>query len=353
MFKNPRVILFSVLVVAALIVAYLLADRQGWFASESTDQDTLSAIEQLTPEIASLSEQIRNAPSNAGLFYSRGNAYYDFGNLKYAESDYARAFELDSNNATYVLGWSDCLFDMNEVSKAVEMLENYQLRIPGNPDIMFSLAVDYFLLPQPKYPQSIDLLNEILKQDIQNAPAYFYKGLVFKEWGDTTKAISSFQTCTEVDPDYYDAWLQLGLLYADKGDPLAVNYFDNAIAVSDSSREAEYAKAKYFQDKGNLAEAIEYYRQMVIKDPQDADALYNLATIYFGVDSIVKADRYFDMAIKQSPAKAYAHYGKGLCSMKLGHNKEAVAYFQQAITLGVDEETEAECNELIRQINGN
>ena len=45
--------------------------------------------------------------------------------------------------------------------------------------------------------------------------------------------------------------------------------------------------------------------------------------------------------------------GKGLCSMKLGHNKEAVAYFQQAITLGVDEETEAECNELIRQINGN
>ena len=160
--------------------------------------------------------------------------------------------------------------------------------------------------------------------------------------GDTTKAISSFQTCTEVDPDYYDAWLQLGLLYADKGDPLAVNYFDNAIAVSDSSREAEYAKAKYFQDKGNLAEAIEYYRQMVIKDPQDADALYNLATIYFGVDSIVKADRYFDMAIKQSPAKAYAHYGKGLCSMKLGHNKgSSCLYFQQAITLGVDEETEA------------
>ena len=95
---------------------------------------------------------------------------------KYAEADYARAFELDSNNATYVLGWSDCLFDMNEVSKAVEMLENYQLRIPGNPDIMFSLAVDYFLLPQPKYPQSIDLLNEILKQDIQNAPAYFTRG---------------------------------------------------------------------------------------------------------------------------------------------------------------------------------
>ena len=195
---------------------------------------------------------------------------------------------------------------MNEVGKAVEMLENYQLRIP---EIRIScfLAVDYFLLPQPKYPQSIDLLNEILKQDIQNAPPIFTRA-GFQGMGDTTKAISSFQTCTEVDPDYYDAWLQLGLLYADKGDPLAVNYFDNAIAVSDSSREAEYAKAKYFQDKGNLAEAIEYYRQMVIKDPQDADALYNLATIYFGVDSIVKADRYFDMAIKQSPAKAYAHW---------------------------------------------
>ena len=82
MFKNPRVILFSVLVVAALIVAYLLADRQGWFASRVLIRTPCRPLNNWTPEIASLSEQIRNAPSNAGLFYSRGNAYYDFGNLR-------------------------------------------------------------------------------------------------------------------------------------------------------------------------------------------------------------------------------------------------------------------------------
>jgi tetratricopeptide (TPR) repeat protein len=176
-------------------------------------------------------------------------------------------------------------------------------------------------------------LNELLKDNLQNANAYFYKGLIYKESGDTAKAVSSFQTCTEVDPDYYDAWMQLGLLYAAKGDPLAIRYYDNAIAVSDSSQEAEYAKAKFFQDVGNITDAIEYYRRLIVKDPQDADALYNLATIYFGVDSLDKAYRFFDLAIKQSPGKAYAHYGKGLCAEKMGKKEEALAYFKQAIAL--------------------
>jgi tetratricopeptide (TPR) repeat protein len=330
-------IILIVLAVVAVGAAIIFWNRPGFLSGRGQAADTLTAIEQLTPEITALSAEIKKSPSNPGLYYSRANAYFGYGNLKYAQRDYQKAYDLDSSDASYVLGLSDCLFDMNDVNRSIEILESYERRLPGNPDILLNLAVNYFLLPEPRYQLAIDRLNDLIKIDMQNPHAYFYKGLIYQESGDTLKAISNYQTCTEVDPDYYDAWMQLGLLHAAQGDPLAIKYYDNAVAVGDSSREAAYAKAKFFQDQGDVATAIDYYRKLVVADPQDAESLYNLATIYYGVDSIEKAYRYFDMAIKQSPAKAYAHYGKGLCAKELGKNEEAITYLQQAITLGVSE----------------
>lgn len=326
----------GIVAIVAVVVGLLLAGNGGFLKGNEQPVDTLSGIEKLTPEIAAYSEALAEDPNNAGILFNRANAYFAYGNLKYALGDYKSAYLIDSSNAAFVLGYSDCLFEMNQALEAIEVLESYQSRKPGDTDILLNLAIDYFLLPDPKHQLAIDRLNEIIKNDIQFAPAYFYKGLIYKESGDTAKAISNFQACTEVDPDHYDAWLQLGLIFAAKNDPLALQYYDNAIAIGDTSREAQYAKAKFFQDAGELGEAIAYYREIIIRNPQDADALYNLATIYLGIDSLEKAARYFDLSIKQSPAKAFAHFGRGLCAEQMGRKEEALAYFRQALNLDPD-----------------
>lgn len=123
---------------------------------------------------------------------------------------------MDSLNAPFALGLSDCLFEMSNPEGSILILERFIAHSPENIDVLNALALEYFLLPKPRYNLAIDTYNKVLKLDIQNADAYFYKGLIFKETGDTAKAISSFQTCTEVDPDYYDAYMQLGMLYSAK-----------------------------------------------------------------------------------------------------------------------------------------
>ncbi len=290
-------------------------------------------VEQLTPEIAELSTQIIGNPQNAELFYARANEYFDFGNMKFALEDYKKAYALDSNNAAHALGLSDCLFELNNADGAIGILKNYLQHEPGNIDILMNLGIDYFLLPKPEYQKAIATFNEILKLEVQNAEAYFYKGLIYKESGDTTKAISNFQTAVETEPDFYDAYMQLGLLYAAKGDDIAIKYFNNAISLNTNSNEAHYAKAKYYQDKGRINEAIDYYKKIITADPQDADAIYNLATIYYGVDSIQQAYRFYDLAIKQAPAKAMSYYGKGLCAEELKNTEEAISLYNQALNL--------------------
>ena len=336
---SKRKILIAVISLLVLAAGLFLFKSKVFNWNANPDQplvDSLAMIEKLTPQIEELSNLIKENPGNANLFYARANAYFDFGNLKFALLDYEKAYHIDSTDAKIALGLSDCLFEVNNADGAIGILQNYLRTDPQNTDILFNLGLDYYYLPKPQYQKAIDAFNEVLKLDLQYADAYFFKGMAYKETGDTVKAISNFQTAVETDPDYFDAFMQLGIIYAAKKNDLALKYFDNAIAVNDTSMEAQYAKAKYFQDRGNLNDAIKNYHAMIVNNPQDADAIYNLATIYFGMDSIQKAYYFYGLAIKQSPAKASAYYGKGLCAEEMKKTEEAISLYNQALNLNPD-----------------
>lgn len=346
--KGRAAIIGGIFMLAAAVSIFVLRDKITTLINgKAGATDTLVTIEALTPQIAAISQQIKQAPANPQLYLQRGDAYFNYGNLKYALLDYKHAYSLDSTTAAYAIGLADCYFEVNYADSAILILERYLQHDPKNIDALLDVAQDYFLLPTPKYELALARLDDILKIDIQNSEAYFYRGLILKETGDTVKAIRSFQTAAETNPDYYDAYMQIGLLYADKNDPLAVKYFDNAIALNDSSNEAKYAKAKFLQDNGKLHEAISYYTKIIEKDPQDADAIYNLASIYYGVDSMERAYRLFDISIKQNPSKPEAYFGKALCAEELGKTEEAISFYEQALNLNPDyKDAEEQLNKL-------
>ena len=53
-------------------------------------------------------------------------------------------------------------------------------------------------------------------------------------------AKSSFQTSVEVDPNFFDGYIALGLTYANAKDTLAFGYFETAIELNPNSVEARY-----------------------------------------------------------------------------------------------------------------
>ncbi len=338
MFSRKGLIL-GIVALVAVVAGILFAVQPAWLSGrhgEDDQADSLDMIETLTPEITTLSENIHRTPNDPALYYARANAYFDYGNIKYALQDFQQAYQMDSTNASYALGFSDCLFELNNAEGAIAVLEDYRKHEPNNVDVLITLAVDYFKLPKPELLKSIQLLDEAIKLDVQNPDAYFFKGMIFKESGDTARAISSFQTTVEVDPDFQEAYMQLGNLYAAQENKLALQYYDDAIRLDSTDREAAYAKAKFYQDNGSLTQAISDYKTMIIKDPQDAEAIYNLATIYYGIDSIAAAYKYYELAIRQAPAVGISYYGKGLCAEELKKFDEAISLYTQALNLDPD-----------------
>jgi tetratricopeptide (TPR) repeat protein len=91
---------------------------------------------------------------------------------------------------------------------------------------------------------------------------------------------------------------------------------------------------------------------LIAQNPQYDKAYFNLGFIYIEQDSIDKAYRMFDYAIKVSPAYAEAYYYRGLCTLQKGNKEQAASDFRQALTLKPDYElAQRELNNLTQKSN--
>jgi len=184
-----------------------------------------------------------------------------------------------------------------------------------------------------KNEKSIEYINDALKIDQYNSKAYFMKGMNMKELKDTARAISSMQTAVEQDPEYYNAYMQLGLLCAAQKNKLAIDYYKNAIRIQPKSAEAWYALGLYYQQSGDYNNAIGTYVTL-LKFDNNKNAFYNLGVIYLLYSKDYnKSQAYFTGAIDIDPKYAEAYYGRGVCYEKLNDPKKAIADFTACLTL--------------------
>src|SRR5437879_10107812 len=68
------------------------------------------------------------------------------------------------------------------------------------------------------------LLNKIVQAEPRNAVAWFDLGYVFNATDRRDQAIAAYQHAVDVNPDFFEANLHLGLALAAKSDPQAVQY---------------------------------------------------------------------------------------------------------------------------------
>ncbi|MEZ4979070.1 MAG: tetratricopeptide repeat protein [Chitinophagales bacterium] len=278
-----------------------------------------------------LDSMIQANPRNADLYYDRSLYLSQHNNLPKAVSDIYSALQLDSAKVEYYYLGADLFVEMGEGSKAVALISKAINNFPKNEEL-YLRAVEYNYYMK-SYESALNFCNDLLELNAYNADAYFLKGMIYKELKQENKAISSFQTCVEVDPSFYNAYMQLGLIYSKNKNDQAIQYFENASKLADNQREALYAIAYHFQSKKEFSKAIKEYKNMLSIDPKDHEVFYNIGYCYIDLDSLDKAYKHFDMALKLQPQYTGAYYMKGYVSELVGNKKEALENYQQALKL--------------------
>jgi tetratricopeptide (TPR) repeat protein len=116
---------------------------------------------------------------------------------------------------------------------------------PGNPETLKRLGV--LQQTELKFDESIDRFKQVLDYDARYAEVNFF----------------------------------LGVSYFGKNEfPLAIESFRHELETAKPHRRCRYYLALAYQSAGRLDEAISQFNRMVAENPQDEDALYQLARIY-------------------------------------------------------------------------
>jgi len=284
-------------------------------------------------KIADLSLRIADDPENAALFHERAQLNLQRNDVANAMLDMEQVMKRDTTVPAYFLTLADVHLAATKPGRSRAALEKCLSLDPKNKLAYEKLAELYFIAQQ--YKESIANLDEVLKLDITNPKAYFMKGMCFRDMGDTSRAISSFQTAVEQKPDYYEAELQLAILFHAQKNPLALQYYNAALRMNPKGKDALYNRGLWYQDvEGNNDQAIQDYTSAVTIDPGFALAHFALGFLHYqNLKVYDQAIRHYNDAIKIQPGWAEAYYNRGLCFEAQGNIAAAGNDYSKALEI--------------------
>lgn len=315
------------------ITAFLaVAAFIGGCGSATENADGTAQKEQtVSKSAAEISAQIEKDPNNAELYYRRANIYFEEKYLDKALADIKQALVLAVDNPVYLFQQGRILYAMNRTQDAAKCYEKAISLKPDFVEAQLKLAELYYLVKEHK--KSLDLFNVVLATDKQNTEALFYKGMNYKETGDTASAVQAFQKVYEIDQRHYDAVMQLGNLYAGLQNKIALDYYIAASRLHPKSPEPPYAAGVFLQQAKDYKRAVKMYEQALKADARYYQAYYNAALIS------VEAGRYNDAitslsaAIRLEPGLTDAYYMRGVCYEQLKNKDDARVNYEYALEL--------------------
>eukprot|EP00057_Strongylocentrotus_purpuratus_P029584 XP_011684058.1 PREDICTED: transmembrane and TPR repeat-containing protein 3-like [Strongylocentrotus purpuratus] len=231
------------------------------------------------------------------------------------------------------------------VAKAMERLQanrtrKYVVRVIFA--IILLLHAGKTIQRNPDWDSNHSLINSALKVTQNNALMWNIKGHALKKENRLEDAITYFNKATTLQPDYINAWINVGSTYQElrKLDEAEVGY-RRAIELMPQPRKGEQIDPKHLpgylnlahviqQNKSRLIEAEELYR-MVIRSQPDYIAYHNLAVIMIQKDQLDEAESLYQKATQIKPPTL------GLLNMlakeAIRRGREANKYFDHALQI--------------------
>jgi tetratricopeptide (TPR) repeat protein len=277
---------------------------------ERKPQKVQPSADSASIEVEALNKQITLDSTNPENYYQRSRYYLEKKEINKALSDIGKAIELNNRNADYYVTLADLYLAMGKIPNCLDALKKAEEIDPENNDALLKLAEVYLILKD--YRNSFDYTKKALDHDLNNPVAYFIRGYAYMEQGDTTLAIKSFQVAADQDQQYYNAYIELGLLYAAKKNPLAMSYLQTAVAIDPDRAEGYYLLGLAYQEQEIIPKAIETYEKLLVVSPEYKEAYYNLGYINLVyLHDFNKAIQYFDKALLLDPGYTDAYFNRG------------------------------------------
>jgi tetratricopeptide (TPR) repeat protein len=109
----------------------------------------------------------------------------------------------------------------------------------------------------------------------------FRKGLKAHKAGNRAEAIADYQNAVRIDPAFYDAYYNLGLVTLENGSTrLSLWAYEIALALKPDSEDARYNFALALKSAGYWLDAVEELKRLLAANPSEARCHLSLGNLY-------------------------------------------------------------------------
>jgi tetratricopeptide (TPR) repeat protein len=122
--------------------------------------------------------------------------------------------------------------------------------------------------------------------DPENSAIFYNLGVVYTFLRKEDEAIENFQKCIDLDPEYVQAYYNMGQISLIKKRDFskALHFFDRAVAVRPDYVGAHHQRGIAYELLGYVQKAIECWEKSLELDPDNKQAKGNIERVLSGLE---------------------------------------------------------------------
>lgn len=318
--------------------------------------------ENLEAALCHCNELLQKSPQDVSALLLRAQIYNKQGEARLSIGDLRDASQLapDSHEV-----WRDLGALLYQEGQLQESLAAYQKALnaqPANLPTCFEMALVQVSLGY--YDEAAENCHRVLKVNPSHARAIFLLGVVRRHQDQREEALEYLLKAESISPDDPDISAELGSLYLELGNLKeaekrlggdAQGPYSLGLAAKEQQRWEESARylrgalatesensviwthlGDVLVKQGQLEEAASAYRSAIEQDPDQFNALINLAALYGGLERPDEARELLERAVRLQPGSGLAHLNLALVLESLGQEVEASYHYLAALEAGQD-----------------
>lgn len=174
----------------------------------------------------------------------------------------------------------------------------------------------------------------VKKKSLEESKNQFLLGVQLYQEGQYDQAIENFESVLEENPDFAEAYYNIGMAYLKKGElDNAMARMERAIELKSDFIQAYFGLGQVYMEKGEKDKAIHIFQQAVDTAPNDASTYINLGVFYFSINEDDLAMETLLIAKDIDPASPQTYYQLGLVYTRLGELDKTIESFEKFLEL--------------------